>query len=83
MRLFLPDSIRDNSLGAPIVINEKLSSPLLEDCPGHRNRIFRAIRLVHEMASLMRSRCVFFFLTLFYFIFYFKLITCDGLTVED
>ncbi|OAO94579.1 hypothetical protein AXX17_AT5G40010 [Arabidopsis thaliana] len=55
MRLFLPDSIRDNSLGAPIVINEKLSSPLLEDCPGHRNRIFRAIRLVHEMASLMRS----------------------------
>lgn len=63
MRLFLPDSIRDNSLGAPIVISETLSSSLLEDCPGHRNRIFRAIHSVREMTSLLRSRCVFFFLT--------------------
>ncbi|CAH8278734.1 unnamed protein product [Arabidopsis lyrata] len=55
MRLFLPDSIRDNSLGAPIVISETLSSSLLEDCPGHRNRIFRAIHSVREMASLLRS----------------------------
>ncbi|CAE6226199.1 unnamed protein product [Arabidopsis arenosa] len=54
MRLFLPDSIRDNSLGAPIVLSEKLSSPLLEDCHGHKNRIFRAIRSVREMTSLMR-----------------------------
>ncbi|XP_010442182.1 PREDICTED: hippocampus abundant transcript-like protein 1 [Camelina sativa] len=55
MRLFLPDFIRDNSLGAPIVSSEKLSSPLLEDCPGHRNRIFRSFRSVREMTSLMRS----------------------------
>ncbi|CAL9242445.1 unnamed protein product [Arabidopsis halleri] len=55
MRLFLPDSIRDNSLGAPSILSEKLSSPLLEDCPGHRNRIFRAIRSVREMTSLMKS----------------------------
>ncbi|EFH41814.1 hypothetical protein ARALYDRAFT_331182 [Arabidopsis lyrata subsp. lyrata] len=60
MRLFLPDSIRDNSLGAPIVISETLSSSLLEDCPGHRNRIFRAIHSVREMASLLRSSVPFF-----------------------
>ncbi|EFH38769.1 predicted protein, partial [Arabidopsis lyrata subsp. lyrata] len=42
-------------LGAPIVISETLSSSLLEDCPGHRNRIFRAIHSVREMASLLRS----------------------------
>ncbi|CAH8278738.1 unnamed protein product [Arabidopsis lyrata] len=55
MRVFLPDSIRDNSLGVPSILSEKLSSPLLEDCPAHRNRIFRAIRSVREMASLMKS----------------------------
>ncbi|CAA7041731.1 unnamed protein product [Microthlaspi erraticum] len=55
MRFFLPDSIRDNSLVVPIVTSEKLSAALLEDYPGHRNRISRAICSVREMASFMRS----------------------------
>ncbi|EOA13380.1 hypothetical protein CARUB_v10026419mg [Capsella rubella] len=54
MRLFLPESIPDNTLRASIVSNEKLNSPLLEDCPGYRNKISRSVRLVREMASLMR-----------------------------
>ncbi|KAJ4888835.1 hypothetical protein Rs2_28583 [Raphanus sativus] len=55
MRIFLPDSIRDNSLVTSIVSTEKLSYALLEDYPGHRNQISRTIRSVSEMASLMRS----------------------------
>ncbi|XP_048603892.1 hippocampus abundant transcript 1 protein-like isoform X3 [Brassica napus] len=55
MRIFLPDSIRDNSLVTSIVSTEKLSYVLLEDYPGHRNQISRTVRSVREMASLMRS----------------------------
>ncbi|KAL1198759.1 hypothetical protein V5N11_003020 [Cardamine amara subsp. amara] len=55
MRMFLPDSDGDNNLAAPIVSNEKLSSALLEDYPGHKNRISKVIRSVCEMASLMKS----------------------------
>ncbi|XP_033141275.1 hippocampus abundant transcript-like protein 1 isoform X2 [Brassica rapa] len=55
MRIFLPDSIRDNSLVTSIVSTEKLSYVLLEDYPAHRNQISRTLRSVREMASLMRS----------------------------
>ncbi|KAF8096188.1 hypothetical protein N665_0316s0031 [Sinapis alba] len=56
MRIFLPDSIRDNSLVTSIVSSEKLSYALLEDYPaGYRNQISRTVRSVREMASLMRS----------------------------
>ncbi|CAN7042915.1 unnamed protein product [Brassica rapa subsp. trilocularis] len=55
MRIFLPDSIRDNSLVTSIVSTEKLSYVLLEDYPAHRNQISRTVRSVREMASLMRS----------------------------
>lgn len=64
MRIFLPDSIRDNSLVTSIVSTEKLSYVLLEDYPAHRNQISRTLRSVREMASLMRSRCVYSFITL-------------------
>ncbi|XP_020868608.1 uncharacterized protein LOC9298588 [Arabidopsis lyrata subsp. lyrata] len=57
---YLPELHHAHSLGAPIVISETLSSSLLEDCPGHRNRIFRAIHSVREMASLLRSSVPFF-----------------------
>lgn len=59
MRLFLPDSDQDNNLAAPTVASEKLSSALLEDYPGHKNKISKAIHSVREMASLMKSRCVY------------------------
>ncbi|KFK32943.1 hypothetical protein AALP_AA6G309500 [Arabis alpina] len=53
MRVFLPVSIRDHSL--IVVPSDKLSCDLLEDFPGHKNRVLRSIRSVREMASLMRS----------------------------
>ncbi|CAN8277048.1 unnamed protein product [Cochlearia groenlandica] len=56
MRLFLPDSTRENAMEAPnIITSEKLSYVLLEDYPKHKSGISKAIRSVCEMASLINN----------------------------
>ncbi|XP_010539088.1 PREDICTED: hippocampus abundant transcript-like protein 1 isoform X2 [Tarenaya hassleriana] len=55
MRLFLPDSIADNSLTVPILSGEKVSATLPKDKSDKKFEVFRTLPSVQDMVGLLKS----------------------------
>lgn len=65
MRVFLPDSVIDDNLSAPIMSNGKANVTQPSDCSAKKMEVFKTMPSLEDMLALLKSRSVNFSLLLF------------------